>query len=389
MAAAPRLTARPGWLATRWARLNGPQRIAGVDLARGLAVLGMFAAHLLWIDDPFRWQDPATWVAVVEGRSSILFATLAGVSIGLASGGRTPPRGIELRASRLRLLTRAVLLWAIGVLLILTGIPVYVILPAYALLFLIAVPLLGLGSRALLLAAGALAMVMPVLQVVLDDLALWRTMEGNALSLAIGWHYPFTTWVVFLLAGMGVARAGIRRLGVQLWMLAAGAALAVAGYGIAAAIGDGAPASLDAPASFAGELWTAEAHSTGLPEVVGSGGFAIAVIAACLLMCRTVLVWIALPFRAVGAMPLTAYVGQLLVWAVVAAAALGEIGDLAGFRDLEPFWPLTLTTVGVCTTWALLVGRGPLEWFVGQSSLLVARAAAEDDSRPDPHGVPR
>jgi uncharacterized membrane protein YeiB len=386
VAAASGLTARPGWLASRWTRLNGPQRIAGVDLARGLAVLGMFAAHLLWIDEPFRWQDAETWVAVAEGRSSILFATLAGVSIGLTTGGRTPQCGLELRSSRVRLLTRAALLWLIGVVLILTGVPVYVILPAYALLFVLAVPLLRLSARVLLVSAVVLAVTMPVLQVALDDLPLWRTMPGDALSLAIGWHYPFTTWIVFLLAGMGLARAGIRRLGVQLWTLAAGTALALAGYGIAAGIG-----ALEErpPGSFAAELWTAAAHSTGLLEVVGSGGFALAVIAACLLVCRTALVWIALPLRAVGAMPLTAYVGQLLVWAVLAAAVLGDTGDLAGFRDIEPFWPFAAGTVAVCTAWALLIGRGPLEWFVDQSSRLVARAAADDDLRPDARAMPR
>ena len=93
MASSPGLTtpAAPGWLGTRWQRLNGPQRIAGVDLARGLAVIGMIAAHVLWIED-FDFADAATWVAVVDGRSSILFATLAGVSIGLVTGaaGRSP-----------------------------------------------------------------------------------------------------------------------------------------------------------------------------------------------------------------------------------------------------------------------------------------------------------
>ena len=47
----------------------------------------MVAAHLLWIGD-FDFADAATWVAVVDGRSSILFATLAGVSIGLVTGAR-------------------------------------------------------------------------------------------------------------------------------------------------------------------------------------------------------------------------------------------------------------------------------------------------------------
>lgn len=370
----PDSPAPPGWLASRWARLNGPDRVSGVDFARGLAVIGMFAAHLLWIRDPFTWTDAATWVAVVDGRSSILFATLAGVSIGLSTGGRVPPTGTALRSARLRLIVRAVLLWVIGVLLILTGVPVYVILPAYALLFLLAVPLIAVRARPLLVAASVLAVVMPVVQVALDDLPLWGTASGDALSLALGWHYPFPTWAAFVVAGLGLARADIRRLSVQLRMLGAGAALAIVAYG-AAAVTD--VAETESGSSYLAALWTARAHSTGILEVVGSGGFAVAVLAACLLACRTVAVWVVLPLRAVGAMPLTAYVGQLLVWAAVATAVLGQPGDLAGFRDLEPFWPLTLATVVLCTAWALLVGRGPLEWVVDRSSRLVDRPAVD------------
>lgn len=364
----------PRWLASRWDRLNGPGRVTGVDLARGLAVIGMFAAHLLWIREPFDWTDTSTWVAVAEGRSSILFATLAGVSIGLATGGRTPPSGEQKRTARLRLVVRAVVLWVLGILLVLTGVPVYVILPAYALLFLLAVPLIALDARRLLLLAAMLALVMPVVQVALDDLPLWRTASGNALSLVIGWHYPFTTWIAFLVAGLGVARAGIRRTRVQLRMLGAGAALALIGYGAAAATGAG---ESDEGTSYLAALWTARAHSSGLLEVIGSGGFALAVLAACLLVCRTVVVWIVLPLRAVGAMPLTAYVGQLLVWAAIAAAVLDRTGDLAGFRDLEPFWPLALWTLLLCTAWALLIGRGPLEWVVDRSSRLVTPPAVD------------
>lgn len=361
-----------GWLAAKWDRLNGPGRVAGVDLARGLAVVGMFAAHLLWIDEPFRWTDASTWVAVVDGRSSILFATLAGVSIGLVTGGTDSVRGEALRTARRRLVVRAVLLWVLGILLILTGVPVYVILPAYALLFFLAIPLVPLTARTLLPLAAVLALVMPVIQVALDDLPLWRTASGNALSLAIGWHYPFTTWIAFLVVGLAVARAGITRMRVQVSMLAWGTALAVLGYGLDAASRFTAG---EEGSSYLAALWTARAHSSGLLEVVGSGGFAVAVLGACLLLCRTVVTWVVLPLRAVGAMPLTAYVGQLLVWAAVATSVLGDAGDLAGFRDLEPFWPLTLTTVAVCTAWALLVGRGPLEWLVDRTSRLVAGPA--------------
>ncbi|MGA1829150.1 heparan-alpha-glucosaminide N-acetyltransferase domain-containing protein [Microbacterium sp.] len=348
------------WLSTRWSRLNGPQRVGGVDLARGLAVIGMVAAHLLWIDD-FDFADTATWVAVVEGRSSILFATLAGVSIGLVTGGRTPLAGAEMRLAREHLAVRAAVLWLIGIGLIATGVPVYVILPAYAILFLIALLLVSLRARTLFLLAGALALVTPLLQALLDALPFWSTPWGQLASVATGWHYPFPVWIAFVTAGLGVARAGITRTRVQLWMVGAGAALALAGYGLDGL--SGADAASGA-VSFSSAVWTADPHSTGLLEVIGSGGFALAVIGLCLLACRTFLTWVVLPLRAVGAMPLTAYTVQLLVWAIVAATVLGDPGDLRGFRDLEPFWPMTMTLILACTAWALLIGRGPLEWVV-------------------------
>ncbi|WP_396668532.1 heparan-alpha-glucosaminide N-acetyltransferase domain-containing protein [Microbacterium sp. R86528] len=370
------MTARPGWLESRWMRLNGPSRIAGVDLARGLAILGMLAAHLLWIREPLALTDPFTWIAIVEGRSSILFATLAGISIALVTGARVPLAGEARQRAQLRLATRAFALWLLGLALIFTGVPVYVILPAYALLFLLATMLVPLRARSLLFVALVLAAVMPFVQVVLDALPIWTTPIGNDLSLAIGWHYPFTTWIAFVAAGMAVARAGITRLKVQGWMLVVGAALAV----VAAAL-DAISGASGLPTSFWQALWTGEAHSTGLLEVWGSGGFAMFVIALCLLACRTVLTWVVLPLRALGAMPLTAYTVQIVAWAIAATVLLGSPGDLAAFRALEPFVPLTLGTIAGCTAWALLVGRGPLEWALDRLAKLAVPSTPNDAAR--------
>jgi uncharacterized membrane protein YeiB len=357
---------RSGRLSSHWERLNGPARIAGVDLARGLAVIGMVAAHLLWIDD-FDFADAATWVAVVDGRSSILFATLAGVSIGLVTGGTRPLPPVQMQVARGRLAVRAGMLWLIGIWLIATGVPVFVILPAYAVLFLLALPLVTLRTRTLFLLAGGLALVMPFVQVLLDRLPFWSTPVGQLVDVAIGWHYPFPVWIAFVVAGLAVSRAGIRRLRVQVWMLGAGAALALLGYGADAATGSAA----SDPISFWSAVWTAEPHSSGVLEVIGSGGFALAVIGLCLLACRPstgsgigFFGYLVLPLRAVGAMPLTAYTAQLVIWAIAATALLGRPGDLRGFRDLEPFWPITLALVIGCTAWALLLGRGPLEWVL-------------------------
>lgn len=355
MASAPGLTTRIG---RTWTRFDGPGRLIGVDLARGLAVLGMLAAHLLDTED-FLARDPSSWLDVVNGRSSILFAVLAGVSIALVTGGPRPLEGPRRARAAARLALRGALLWVIGMLLVFTGVPVYVILPAYALLFALSLPFLGMRPRGLFLTAGAVALVMPWIQPVLDAAPLWSGRFGEEISAALGWNYPFPVWIAFLLAGMGLGRLDLRLLPEQTLMLLSGGALMLAGYGLAlvtepAVAGD----------RYLSTVLTAEDHSAGLWEVIGSGGFAIATIGLCLLLCRTPVRWLAIPLRAVGSMPLTAYVLQLVVWAFVALAVLGDTSDLWGIRALGLFGPLTLGLVVGCTAWALTVGRGPLEALI-------------------------
>lgn len=355
MASAPGLTTRIG---RTWTRFDGPGRLIGVDLARGLAVLGMLAAHLLDTED-FVARDPSSWLDVVNGRSSILFAVLAGVSIALVTGGPRPLEGPRRARAAARLALRGALLWVIGMLLVFTGVPVYVILPAYALLFALSLPFLGMRPRGLFLTAGAVALVMPWIQPLVDAAPLWSGRFGEEISAALGWNYPFPVWIAFLLAGMGLGRLDLRLLPEQTLMLLSGGALMLAGYGLAlvtepAVAGD----------RYLSTVLTAEDHSAGLWEVIGSGGFAIATIGLCLLLCRTPVRWLAIPLRAVGSMPLTAYVLQLVVWAFVALAVLGDTSDLWGIRALGLFGPLTLGLVVGCTAWALTVGRGPLEALI-------------------------
>ncbi len=380
MASAPGLTSRPRRL---WARFDGPGRLAGVDLARGLAVLGMLAAHLLDIED-FVPADPSSWLDVVNGRSSILFAVLAGVSISLVTGGTRPVEGSRRARASARLALRGGLLWAIGILLVLTGVPVYVILPAYALLFALSLPFLGMRARTLFLTAGALALVMPWIQPMLDAAPIWSGRGGDELASALGWHYPFPVWIAFLLAGMGLGRLDLRLLPEQALIVLAGSALTLAGYGLSLAT-----VPFVARDPYLATVLTAEAHSAGLGEVVGSGGFAIAVIGLCLLLCRTPLRWLAVPLRAVGSMPLTAYVVQLLVWALVALTVLGDTSDLWGIRALDLFGPLALGLVVGCTVWVLTVGRGPLETAIDAVvRVVVGRDAGTSGPRGRGAGVP-
>lgn len=358
----------PGPLRPR--ALDAPGRLAGVDLARGLAVFGMFAAHLLVIDR-FDAAQPATWVDLVNGRSSILFATLAGVSIALvtgvrASAGTRPLSGRSLAVARRRLAVRAAIIWGLGMLLDATGVPVYVILPAYGILFLIALPLVRLPAHVLWALAAVIAVGAPWVLPVVDRLLLGAGSVGGDLVLLLGWRYPFLLWAAFVIAGLAAARSDLRATRTLVALVAGGAGCAI--------VAEAASAVIDLPAdTYLGRVLADDAHSGGVLEAVGSGGFAIAVVGLCVLLCRTPVRVALLPVRAVGSMPLTAYVGQILAWAVWAWLALGDVGDLSGFRDLQPFWPFVLVTLIVCTAWALAFGRGPLERALAFTTRAVVR----------------
>jgi hypothetical protein len=85
-------------------------RLVGLDLARGLAVFGMYAVHV----GPAPGQDGVVGflMELAQGRSSALFAVLAGFAVALITGRRTPKEGLAGRQAVAKVIIRAVILWA-------------------------------------------------------------------------------------------------------------------------------------------------------------------------------------------------------------------------------------------------------------------------------------
>lgn len=137
-------------------------RIAGVDVVRGLALLGMFSVHVFGAFEPD--DSPTVAWQLAGGRSSATFALVAGVGLAFTTGGRTPRVG---RGSLTAVTARALSVGLIGLLLGYAanagGLQVDVILAFYALLFLLALPLLALRARTLACIALALGVVAPFL----------------------------------------------------------------------------------------------------------------------------------------------------------------------------------------------------------------------------------
>lgn len=405
----PRPTAARGL-----ARLWTPPRIMGLDLARGLAIIGMLAAHTV-ASPPFDWADPATWGDIVNGRSSILFGVIAGISIALMTRVRPTDRE-GLRRERLRLLGRGVLIFLIGVVLELMGTGIAVILGIYGVLFIAVIPFLSWRRRSLVITAGILAVVSAVTTPLVTQLLGANGFAGIGGDVLTN-IYPPLEWLALVLVGLAIGRSSFTRPRVAAGLLALGIVLAGIGYGAAALAAPLVGSSTDdlqldtvpgedvdisdlmcqtyddgsvycystvpqdeAPDTaseavpdlgaavgpyFARAIFTDYAHSGGLAEIVGSVGVALIVLGGCLLVARP-LRWVLAPLAAMGSMPLTAYSLQVVLIAI-ARPLLPPVTP-----EFDPglaLWAgLTVTILIATTIWASLARRGPLERLMDWSS---------------------
>ncbi len=340
-----------------------PARLQGVDVARAIALLGMIGTHVGGIADAVDWTDPGTWAAVAHGRSSSLFAVLAGVSVGLTTGRTTPPGPPAITRMRGRLAVRAAVVVAVGLLLMALQTPVYVILPTYGALFLLVVPVLRVRARWLLVAAVGCAVASPVVALAIvpfyADAGMWEVQLGLV--------YPVVTFLAYVLVGLAVARAGLEERGRQVALLASGALVAATAYVLGNVL---APVPADAASAFPGVPWTGAGstpgqalaqeflsprdHSSSVVDVVGTAGVAVAVIALCTLVFdgrgRTA-ARIAFPLASVGSMPLTVYAGHLVVLAF-----------LPTYPASGSAWAwFAIGAVLFAMVWRRFLGRGPLE----------------------------
>ncbi|AUI52021.1 heparan-alpha-glucosaminide N-acetyltransferase domain-containing protein [Arthrobacter crystallopoietes] len=165
---------------------------------------------------------------------------IAGISITLQSGGRRPPSGRAMTATRTALALRGLMIIAIGLLLGPTETSVEIILAYYGILFLLAIPLLGLGRRTLLALAAVFAVLGPVaMQLVrawwpdmprLDaeyTFALAGANPGTFLTdMLFTGNYPALPWLAYICVGLAVGRLDLTCRKVGAVHLAAGTSLA-------------------------------------------------------------------------------------------------------------------------------------------------------------------
>jgi uncharacterized membrane protein len=390
-----------------------PGRLHGIDAARGLALLGMMATHLLPTFESNADLTP-TWIGLTfSGRAAALFAVLAGVGLALSTGKHRPLDGPDLSAARRGVALRALVIAAVGLSLGGLEVNLAIILVHYAVLFLCVLPFLGMKLKPLfgwtvgwILASPVLAYLLrPWLLAADPPLRLGHNPSWEDLStptrlladLFFTGYYPVFQWLSYLLVGLVVGRLMLNKALVPWVLLIGGTIVAV----LAKALGTAAMESwggraaleklLDSPGyplhsvlqvnltgiPQEGSWWwlaSAAPHSATPLDLLHTSAVAVAVIGAFLLLGRLA-EWVALdlllPLRGAGAMTLTLY--SVHVW-VVSGFYLKPLP--AGWTEDAMYFAHAATAVIVGIVFVLLKWRGPLEWL-GHAAHQVGRGNAK------------
>jgi uncharacterized membrane protein len=374
------------------ALIRPTRRLVGIDAARGLALIGLMAIHILPSWNEETGEASFTW-RVFSGDSAALFALLAGVGLALTSGGRHPHEGKAMTADRIGLAVRAVLIALVGLwigTLMPEDPPAYSILLYYGVFFLLAIPFLHAGPKVLFASAAVFGVVAPLLmQGLLDQLPEWSSYNptlttlvtepgATASQLLLTGSYPALPYMTYLLVGMGLGRLNLRRQEVQIRLLVAGIGIAIfaratsyfllyafGGYRRlreASAMGEEELAEVliwgpdSLPTSTVWWLAIATPHTNTPLAIAASLGVSLAVLGALLLIARKAEAWL-LPLAAMGVMTLTLYTAHLVALSFEA------------HYDQPYLWYVIHLVVAAlfAVAWQRALGQGPLERVIGLS----------------------
>lgn len=387
-------------------------RLLAVDATRGLALLGMMAIHALWAYDAD--GNPTLSFSLAAGRSAATFAVLAGVGIALATGRSRVRWGSDGKGAAASLAARALAIGAIGLSLGYTDVGIAgVILAYYAVLFLLAIPLVFLPTRVLAATGVLIAVAVPVLShLVRDDLPpiwggnpswgyLFEDPFGLLVELCLTGFYPALPWMAYLCAGLFVGRLGLSSATVALRLLFGGLAVALSASAMswlalgplggrvalenAGADGQGAVSDtlvFGATGTLPTSTWwwlTVDAPHTTTPlDLFHTIGIAVALLGAMLLLFRhapPALIAVLGPLAAAGSMTLTLYTAHIIFM----NSPLDVFGASSGY-----LFQVVLALL-FASAWRAAKGRGPLEEVVA-SAARPARRAVTSRSATGPAG---
>ena len=369
-------------------------RIGGLDLARAVAVLGMFTQHFYRFPTlGLRLEDPSSWPALVNNNSTVLFAVLAGASKSLIDGGRHPRSGPAQLQARMSIVARAIMLFAIsGILITLVPTPGSV-LGYIAAGFIISLPFLRMPGHRLLVLAAVGVVVVPYPVHILREIVYANTDEvarDSSLNLLVTGLCPALIFLPLFLLGIALGRMDLRDRTTQFRIGGYGFIITTLTFAISTTLtnqfGTITATSFSSNGSFRMPDWKIEyflasPHLNGVLQMTEGVGISLVVIGVCLFLTSIdPIATLTYPLRALGMCAFTAYVAQFAAVAIVIDKNNYEVPD--GFLIILSFVLIVFSSIAIA-----LFGRGPLEsamteWARWMSRIRLTPASATPPPAP-------
>ena len=355
-----------------------PSRIAGIDLARTIALLGMVFVnfrHLMGTDDYWslwllRLSD---WLV---GRPAVTFIILAGIGISLLKNSRAIVNSIHPSTKLyLTILKRAVSFFVMG--LLFSCVWHADILHFYGIYFAVAVLLVNASDRMLFIFIGAalvnsILLTIPITLITPQAIdSVWNpaywTQKGLLGDLFVSGFFPVFPWIVYFLFGIWLGRQNLSDCRLQKKLILIAAQIIV--------ICEVAVSLLEILLRFAGSMLTnnpmlifliqtldTSPFSSSILSVFSASGTALLVIILSLKFATRAGLskWLK-PFRATSQMSLTLYIVHIGI--IQLFLLMCDEGEME--TSLEEAWILAmifcLLLILFATYWVNHFGRGPLE----------------------------
>lgn len=323
-------------------KISKKQRIIALDAARGLAVIGMFIQHFALND--FN-------ASIVSGNTMILFILCSGISYSLMSQ-RMIEKEVDPTVFRAQMLARAVFIDLIGYILIMLNGPFAVILPAYAVLFVLALMLFRRSTRTLVTTSIISFVLSPPIMILglslFEGIDLLGDIAGGPLS-ALALIPVFT-------AGMAIGRLDLSNIRIALKLAIGGAILLIATKLFTNSVLPGLRESFESwlltfssyaspqidpyavwplnitPPAWQMLLYPSPQTGSTFQLMIGTGVALLVLGTTCLIETKGKIVL--KPFAAVGRVALTLYVAHIVLGWILQLAGLGYALEGIPFGDL-------------------------------------------------------
>ncbi len=350
-------------------------RIAGYDVARALAILGMIVVNFdVSITGGNTIGETTTlerFAQSFQGRASALFVVLAGVGLSLMTRRAREQGGDALRVARRRIIKRALFFFVVGV----AFLPLWSgdILHYYGVFFLVGAVLFAARDATLWAVAAVAPIVFVVMLTTLDYNAGWVwselryeglwTAEGFVRNTFFNGFHPVVPWIAFFAVGIWLGRRTMNSTFIRYLAFIGIAGMMLVDlwqeYGIAQLLTHYQEGS---ESDLAVAIGTTSMPPVPMYILKGSFG-AVGVIGISMILIERLGEKALAPLIATGQLAFTHYIGHVVI-GLGALEALGKLENGTIEIALTGALAYSAAAVVFSTVWRRHYDRGPLEWVL-------------------------